>query len=97
MEEFYKTGGLCLTLGVTDQSAHGIYHRAGFRVVHGGLEDGESIMLHSKHSTAPDVFLSNYFAHSADQSSHPVTRNHVGDLCLLFLHPNNQSFTSFSR
>ena len=86
MEEFYRTGGLCLTLGVADQSAHGIYLRAGFAVVHGGLEEGESIMLHSKHSTPPHVFLSNYFTHSADQSFHAATRNHIGDLCLLFLH-----------
>ena len=86
MEEFYKSGGLCLTLGVVDQSAHGIYHRAGFKVVHGGLEEGESIMLHSRHSTPPHVFLSNYFTHSDDQSSHTVTRNQIGELCLLFLH-----------
>ena len=85
MERFYREGGLCLLLGVTNQSAHRIYQQLGFRVVRGGLEEGESIMLHSQHSSAPDEFLCWYFSETGPVTSQATTRHNVGDISLLCL------------
>ena len=84
MEQFYKEGGLCLLLGVANQSARRMYHKLGFREVRGSLEDGH-IMLHSKHSTAPDAFLGWYFTGTGPVTSQLTTRQNIGDISLLFL------------
>ncbi|KAI6650247.1 hypothetical protein LOD99_5926 [Oopsacas minuta] len=88
LEEFYTSGGLCLLLGVANESAHRIYYRLGFRVVTGGLDRGESMMLHSRHSSPPQTLLDNYFNKTAPVTYEPATRHNVGDLCLLFQRSN---------